>query len=356
MFTNSEYDKLWNDHFHTLGIPKVDTYDDYVVRECYFQDYLDLFRGYNSRSKRILSDDKTLPCHGEHTYFKDSTENNAADCLWDILRDDIIKEIDSNKIQKENSKLRVRLGEKKLPKIEYILIGEAPAKQAKSEKDLKDSEQEQLGKHKKYPLPYNCNTYFYNPNQYKPTNYFSAPFKALVGKKSKHDKSSEKKKELIELANEGVLLLDLFPFALDYDKIRDKVIEAMHPTYFWHLSFDSMMVKLRHLRPYMSNGVMGCLIAPPKLSYSLANGFIIGALSTFGLGFDMRMTITNGSIHSHDHRFFSKESFGTKTLKGREIPKDTKDTVKTILIPVYMCCGYGGNNYPHEFFIKNAIK
>ena len=278
MLTEKEYYDLWNGTFSPLfgGAPNPpdDTYADYCIRECYFQDYLDLFRGKNTRGtiERQLSDGTILPCDpNDHTYFKEpanGSEINHEECLWYILSEKIQKELEEIKDQILLEKLK-----KEFPKIEYILIAEAPAKQVKKIADLKKKDQAKIGG-KRYPNIINFNTYFYDPNQLKPTHYFSAPYKALVNKTSNHTSDIEKKIELIEYAIEGALLLDLFPFAIKYDSnLRNNIVSGEIHFNFWENRANSYSIKNRtdNLSSILSDELIGCFIGPPAIFVDLSS-------------------------------------------------------------------------------------
>lgn len=55
--THQEFEGLWNGHFAALnplvGEP-IPNFDDFIIRERMVEDYLDIFRGYNSRNGDII--------------------------------------------------------------------------------------------------------------------------------------------------------------------------------------------------------------------------------------------------------------------------------------------------------------
>ncbi len=186
MLTLTEYGHLWKTHFSGIvpaGVIMPD-YCEYLNREHMVEDYLDIFRGVNTRSKRPIQ-----PCNKKK-------ENNSNQILpteeW-YYPHPFFDEKGKGKIEK--------------PCIKYIMIGEAAR-------------------------PDTAGTYFYNINHTNRTDYFSAPCNAFsVVNGSKTDK-------LIDLAIKGVVLLDIFPFALDYTPLRKKL------STFAINRFDSIILRL----------------------------------------------------------------------------------------------------------------
>jgi len=172
MLTLTEYEHLWQAHFFGIvpaGVIMPD-YCEYLNREHMVEDYLDIFRGINTRASRAIQ-----PCHGwyyPHPFFDKEGKG---------------------KIEK--------------PCIKYIMIGEAAR-------------------------PDTAGTYFYNINHANRTDYFSAPCNAFsVVNGPKTDR-------LIDLASKGVVLLDIFPFALDYNRLRNNLLQ------FAINRFDSIILRL----------------------------------------------------------------------------------------------------------------
>ena len=180
MLTRREYEDLWNSHFTGVGIRVVDNpnncptdYCDYLIREHMFEDYLDIFRGINSRGHRkikLCEEGNNEP----HPFFNEKGE--------------LIKS-DGHKMTK--------------PVLKYIMIGEA--------------------------APSKSGTYFYDINQINKTAWLSAPLNAFFNARMtavpyiKPTHSLEQRDLLFELANQGYLLIDLFPFAINYKNIRQNL-------------------------------------------------------------------------------------------------------------------------------------
>jgi hypothetical protein len=284
MLTLTEYNDLWATTLGTLGIPNTDTYVDYCERECYFQDYLDLFRGVNTRAARVCA------CPNPHPYLKD-------------------------------------LGTKKR-EIKYVLIAEAPT----------------------------STTYFYNPT-HSYSAYFWEPYTALIDEWQERDLTLSKLDLLIKFADKGVLLLDLFPYAIDYNPIRDSIIQNRLHLNYWESDIEINPYSARHrilgISKLMARKVKACLIAPPKISHHLA--YAINSFSANnGLVFQNGYTMSNGVLKS-DGRYFCKERLGAITTINNLIPND--GTNLTLSTPFYACCAYSGSGtVPHHFFIKNALR
>ena len=115
-------------------------------------------------------------------------------------------------------------------------------------------------------------TYVYNINHLDNTQYFLSIINAF-------DIEGETKTEkLLALARKGVLLLDLFPFAIQYNTdIREDLNVTGVTAAFWQVNNYS----IHHRIDLISNlfCVSGrnklCFIAPPKISNFIANGLIV---------------------------------------------------------------------------------
>lgn len=194
ILTQKIYEKLWKNSSATgFGMPlhTIPSYHEYLQREVYQQDYLDLFKGKATFERITENGEFGVPL----SIFKkmgvdinpckpNVKKLDGADCLlvdykFPYTSDDF-KKVESSSIQ-------------------YILIGEAAPPSTKA--------------------PLKKNTYFYNIEHLGSTSYFEAPCKAFdINEKSK-------RMNLIKLAERGVILFDLFPFSIDYEDIRDKIKE-----------------------------------------------------------------------------------------------------------------------------------
>ena len=177
MLTRKEYEKLWDDYFkpHVGAIPKPD-YNDYVIRCNFYEDYLDIFRGEDTRPHRG---------GGNNPFFKGGLKLDET------------------------------------PKIKYIMIGEAcPPLNVPDLNNYKP-----LAGDKK-------NTYFYNITHLKQTHYLNSP--RIIWDCPPFKPCPKNKIEtLFCLAQKGYLLLDLYPFAIKYSTPIRELLINYRP--FWDL-------------------------------------------------------------------------------------------------------------------------
>ncbi len=191
--TRTQFNDQWNRDFAGLsslaGVP-MPNYDDFRISERMLEDYLDIFRGFNSREGEI-----GMPY--DHPFF-DANGNSL-------------------------------LGYK--PCIKYILIGEArPQQVAPRLNDCNGDE---------------ANTFFYNVNhigtiinisgrEYRnPTPWLNAP-RLNWGCPPFQPCPSNKIQTLLCLASKGVLLLDLFLYAISYStKLRNTLNNNGTTRSFW---------------------------------------------------------------------------------------------------------------------------
>lgn len=140
-------------------------------------------------------------------------------------------------------------------KIKYILVAEAPP----------------LSKiNKKGKL---IETYFYDISHLGNTPYFKAVCKAFNIILSNPLTNTSKTDALLELANKGVILLDLFPFALDYSKLRKKLLGNGITKNFWDGEIYSIKTQILALCPYLDPEWDLCLIAPPTVSCHIVGAY-----------------------------------------------------------------------------------
>ena len=305
MLSFKEYNDLWttaapNGFGQTIAPP---SYNEYVIRENQLQDYLDIFRGSNTREVR--------PVPNGGWYY---------DHPFDLM---------------------IQIKDGNPPKIKFIMIAEAAPELKPSSIDVNRND--------------NKNTYFFNTKHIKPTPYFSAPCKAFgVGGINKVEK-------LWNLASKGVLLLDLFPFAIAYDtRFRNKLNDTETTNYF--LGYDDgapdnighriNAIRDEKLLDEEKNRDMVklALIGPPAISHFIAIGINSNPnWNTFGCA--PRKGINNfapiGSNLTDNGKFYSIQS----ELNGFY-------TTYLSQCPYYACCCYSGSNTfpPHELFIRNAFE
>ena len=221
MLTLTEYEHLWKTHFS--GIVPAGTlmpdYCEYLNREHMLEDYLDIFRGVDTRASRVIQ-----PCHGwyyPHPFFDEKGEGNIEKPLC----------------------------------IKYMLIAEA--------------------------CPEGGANYFYDINEiinqgylnaaYNATYGFAGPSIPWVSFTTKFDKVNC----LLDLAKRGVLLLDIFPFAIKYKTIRNSLNKIGTTANFWNgLNAVSLENRVNTFTNLLCDDWDLCMIAPPIIALYVLNNYI----------------------------------------------------------------------------------
>jgi hypothetical protein len=230
MMSKKQFDDLWGGTFGpllpTMPIPD---YNDYLLREGMLEDYLDIFRGYSTRER-----EGAIKMPYPHPFFNaDGTPKLA-----------------------------------KKPCIKYILVGEAPPRLNP-------------------PIYNNCtpiagdtnNTYIYDIRHVGLTPWLTS-LKIAFGARSYTPCPSNKVECLLDLAAQGVYLIDLFhPFAIPFtSSFRARLNLSGVTLNFWNnpLNPDNLQDRIN------SKGTLLCkewdlsLVAPYKISEYIvnpANGF-----------------------------------------------------------------------------------
>ena len=244
MLTSAEYDRLWKEiipiGFQSNLPVSGDNYSAFCDRENMLQDYLDIFRGVNSRGVPSLRPFPSQNNPSPHPFFN---QNRTS-----------IKRQESS-----NGSYRIK----------YILIGEAP--------------------------PNNGINYFYDTTAITGQSYLFEIFNAEYGGKgpgfvlTSPLTSALKIDALIDLANRGVLLLDLFPFATDYTLrgiTRNNLVIIGITSSFWCSNVNPYNLIDRILNLYNTNNkifvqdleVQIGFIAPPTISHFIAANINSGLL------------------------------------------------------------------------------
>jgi hypothetical protein len=204
-------------------------YIGFAISERMLQDYLDIFRGYNTRP-----DNLAMPY--DHPFFDEN----------------------GNPLLQET------------PCIEFILVGEARPPE-------NDAEENDCGGDR-------ANTYFYNKTHigifktingreyYNPSPWLNAPRLNWVCPLFQPCPNN-KVHTLLCLASQGVLLLDLFPFPIPYGPIRQPLNDEGVTRSFWDdpanpYSLSNRIIAIQHL---LCNNWDLCLIAPPTISAHIVN-------------------------------------------------------------------------------------
>lgn len=211
-------------------------YNDFLISERMFQDYLDIFRGVNTRDP-----DFKMPY--DHPFF------DAEKPVFDFK-----------------------------PCVKYVLVAEARPPS-------------------NVPIWNNCiplkgdlnNTYFYNIQHLKPTNYFNSLRIAFGLRKINFDCPVNKKKQLLEFAKKGVLMIDIFPFAIHYSSsLRVRLNITGVTQRYWNHKLNSYSVqnRLSSISNLFCNDWDLALIAPCKISSFIINNpldFPAISINTIGL-------------------------------------------------------------------------
>ena len=169
--TPTKYSLFWGLFPRIPGMPTMPPYADYLSRENFFEDYLDIFRGHDTRATRGLT--------GPHPFHAQLSDPDFV-----------------------------------APKIAYVLIGEAANSRSP--------------------------TFFYDPTHLKSTNWLRSPLDAFGSGIAYPKTPSKKIGALFALAMKGFLLLDLYPFAIDYSiKISGRTLRSLIPYIpFWDYLVD----------------------------------------------------------------------------------------------------------------------
>lgn len=222
LLTRKQFIDHWNRDFAPLTNEIMPSYDEFIISERMLEDYLDIFRGFNSRDGNI-----DMPYN--HPFF--DAEGNPL------------------------------LSTK--PSIKYILIGEArPQNVAPSLNECNGDF---------------ANTYFYNINHVGMTPWLNAP-RLNWGCPQFWPCPNDKIQTLLCLASNGVLLLDIFPFAIQYGPIRTHLnMGGVTRNYWDHMSNTySLSNRINTIASLLSKDWDLSLIAPCKIS-----GHIINPINAF---------------------------------------------------------------------------
>ncbi len=220
MLSLLDYNELWTSN---LGLPvqTIPCFYQYLQREVYFQDYMDLFGNIVNREPTF---GRTIVNGHQTILIQDlQSDPNGINTVHDsngTVR--LIVDYDFPFETKELNKKR---------EIKYILIGEAaPSTGAYIYKDSKGS-------------------------------YITAALSA-VGVNTEQLNRNER---LIEFANNGFLLLDFFPFAINFS---DEIVTINNPILNFFINLINSKV---NGLPSLNNKWDFCLVAPKRTSLAILN-------------------------------------------------------------------------------------
>jgi hypothetical protein len=307
MLTIAQYNALWIHNplgmgsFATItGIAAPPPYADYVIRENMFEDYLDIFRGNNTRGDIAIRPIVPPVWYYEHPFFN-------ADGIPVI----------------EN-----------VPCIKYVLIAEAPPQ-------------------------VNGGVINYIYNLHLPGgNYITAPLNAL----NINPDGMPTLVRLINLAQVGVLIIDLFPFALDYGDYRCDLncngitinfLNNLHNVYSIENRINNIMEEELFCNDFNINNRLNCaFIAPSKTSHFLAGHINLHPhhFLNFRIGHNTFLPL-HPAIVIFRYSYFGFP-IGTHLVANPGIPNYP---ITVVNVPVFACTTYNGAGAPSSLFIKNAL-
>lgn len=193
MLTRKQFEDLWVELEKSdpkCGIPN---YDEHTESENMFEDYLDIFRGINTRMERPSSNRKW---YYEHPFF------------------------DGDKPKLKNT-----------PCIKYVMIGEARPKPNPPKINSCGGDEN--------------NTYFYNVTHLGATRWLKEPCEVFLPIYTKPTCPNQKANLLLQLASEGYILVDMFPFAISFNsKLRNRLNKTLVSDWFFTNYLDKKLVGL----------------------------------------------------------------------------------------------------------------
>ncbi|GAA4052922.1 hypothetical protein [Flavobacterium chungnamense] len=294
MLTELEYEDLWNLHFVPI-VPAatfMPPYADYVIRENMFEDYLDIFRGKNTRNTETIRPIVPENWYYDHPFFNpDGTPKS-----------------------------------KEKPCIQYILIGEAAPKK-KETKENKNAV-ENL-------------TYIYNTIP-KGGQYITSILNAFD--LLEIDKM-ETKDRLIKMAEKGVVLIDMFPFAIKYT-FRGRLNDGEITKVF----FKSCLERIKELPGQIEPrpAYKSAFVTPPTICNYLAE--LIEKEDIVVESNFLDLDITKNKLGA------MTTLVNDSTIKITILLNNKYDVAGQKEIPSYKCCCYSGaKTVPHKTFIKNTF-
>jgi hypothetical protein len=262
MLTRKEFENQWNRDFAGLAPlagEQMPSYDQFRISERMLEDYLDIFRGFNSREGDI---EMPYP----HPFFDEN----------------------GNPLLKEK------------PCIKFILVGEARPPL-------------------KTPILNKCggdvnNTYFYDITHVRPTSWLSAP-RLNWGCPPYAPCPTNKVDTLLCLASKGVLLLDLFPYAISYSTMLRRALNNGGITRtFWDDPTNPYNLKdrIQRIGKLLCNDWDLTMVAPCVISEYIVNP--INLFPTLIIA-PMGLHPTTFRIILHDNKRCSSSNCGNKWKK-----------------------------------------
>jgi hypothetical protein len=295
-------------------------YHEYIQREVYKQDYLDLFINIKTFERNLIDARYYVKVTGCPILGVLGIPNND---LYTIMLDGalyLLVDYDYPWTDEELKKKRC---------IKYIMIGEAAP--------------QQNPKIVGYGVSDKKNSYYYNILHIKSTGYLTAPLEAFA------IINTQKKVDLLKLANASSILLDIFPFALNYKSLRDHLNISGVSEYY----FQELMDSINHFKTkYNCNEeVKGVFVAPPTISHWLAN--IVDGGLTVPIIFRLGNNTFIIPHFAHSPLFYQHIPAGTQLVGIGPLIYLLTGLTKT---PILASCAYGTTGLvPHYIYIKSAL-
>lgn len=258
----TEFESIWREHFKGIVKCAIPSFSEYLISERMVEDYLDIFRGKNTRSE-----DLGMPY--KHPFFNSDGSPKLAET----------------------------------PSIKYILVGEA----RKLQKD------EKLRSCNPLDADIN-NTFVYDIRHLKSTPWLSSMVKAWNCKNYKPC-TENKIESLLSLASKGVVLLDLFPYAIDYNTNLRKQLNKNGATKLFWFGLEN---RINNLQYELWSGWDLSFVTPCSISeYILSNSPEFKALKIMVPGmhsFSMRDICTIHAAKRAGKSTFKKQTINRSYL------------------------------------------
>lgn len=304
MLTRKQFEDLWTELEKASPKCNIPNYEEYTESENMFEDYLDIFRGINTRVERSNSN----KWYYDHPFFNG----------------------DKPKLEKT-------------PCIKHVMIGEARPR-PNSPKINKCGGDEN-------------NTYFYNVSHLKNTKWLSEPCKAFSLVYTRPTCPNQKADLLLDLASRGYILIDLFPFAISFNsnnRFRDSLNKIGVSELFFRTYLNNKLTQLCKYK--CSHNEVNPIVAfsgPAKihhfLTHQIANGILAlnPCYSIFAIPNYFIAPLTVPVILPPSTTLWVPI---TNSLNGIYFNPGLKKT------PFYRCeCWDAAFVGPHYLFIKNAF-
>jgi hypothetical protein len=303
MLTANQYQNLWNIYFQGLPqVGQVPPYCEYLDRAHMYEDYVDIFRGVNTRSIRPIQ-----PCNGwyyDHPFFDQAGNPKVAPS----------------------------------PGIKYIMIGEA--------------------------APGVSKTYFYNINHLNHTAWLSAPVQAFnIPLATPPAAPLAKERILIALAKEGYLLIDIFPFAISYSTEMREALNGNGASTFFFIN--NVINSLNGLVGLYNRNPIMAFSGPQTVHHFLVHNIDFNNLRNLVTPFGVpgqRMGIFDYPNSNGALPFPPLKPIGPlpSAMIGAGNTQPLLNGVYPLnalaLVPFYRCCCYDGSRInPNQLFIRNAF-